>query len=217
LRIFASFAQEVDLIEAIRKADAGEGPDLHTYAAQVVYNDESITKKDPRRNLAKNTAFCTIYGGGASKIAETAGVTVDEAKGFLDVYMDAFPGIRRFQRQVEQVVKQRIRDDGVGFVNDPFGRYHPLLEDEGAYKAANYLIQGSAASVLKERMISLSNAGLAEFMVLPVHDEVVFDIPDDLVDDALPVIKDAMEDLTTFAVPLRVSVSEPQLRWGACK
>lgn len=217
LRIFASFAQEAPLMEAIRLADAGEGPDLHTWVAQAVYGDPSIVKSDPRRNLAKNTQFCLVYGGGPNKIAETAGVAVETAESFLNKYKDLFPGVKKFQKQVEQVVKRRLKEEGVGYVLAPSGRYHPLLDDEGAYKCCNYLVQGSAADVLKQRIISVANAGYADALLLPVHDELVFELPEDEAKDAIPAIREAMEDETSFAVPLRVSASTPQDRWGACK
>lgn len=217
LRIFASFAQELPLMEAIRAADNGEGPDLHTWVAQAVYGDDSITKSDMRRNLAKNTQFCLIFGGGAGKIAETAGVTFETAEAFLAKYLELFPGIRRFQKQVEQVVKKRERETGTGYVIAPSGRYHPLLDDEGAYKCCNYLVQGSAADVLKRQMVSLSNAGFAQYMLLPVHDEVVFELPEEEAREMVPDLREAMEDHFSFSVPLRVSPSDPHPRWGACK
>jgi DNA polymerase-1 len=216
-RIFASEAEELPMIQAILDYDAGSGVDLHTFVARVVYGDPTIIKSDPRRNLAKNTIFCTIYGGGAAKIAETAGVELEVAEAFLAKFLETFPGVRRFQKATESLGRQREKSEGVAYTHSVSGRYHSLLPDEGVYKLTNYRIQGSAADVLKERMVSLDNAGFGDYMLLPVHDEVVFEMPDEWALDAVPHIKTCMEDFESFAVPLLVSASDPHPRWGACK
>jgi len=217
MRVFASFAREEGLIKAICDSDAGRGPDLHTWVARTVYGDETITKDDPRRSLAKNTQFGLVYGAGAGKIAETAGVSFAAAESFVSKYMELFPGVKRFQNQVQNIVRKREKEEGTGYVITPSGRYQPLVDGEPAFKCQNYLIQSSAADVLKKQMVSVDNMGYGSCLLAIVHDELVLELEEGTAKDEIPAIIEAMEDHTSFSVPLLVSASDPHPRWGACK
>jgi DNA polymerase-1 len=180
--------------------------------ARVLYADPNLSKKEKRRQTTKSVNFAKLYGAGLEKIALTAGITVDECKAFTELYDTTFPGIKRFQRQVEQVAQQRLKDDGVAWVKTPIGRR--LVGERGKeYALVNFIIQGTAADVLKEALVRLDSAGLSEFLLLPVHDEVIFEVP---VEDTIEVkhlINQMMTD-TRWAVPLTASCEGPFERWG---
>lgn len=205
-RLLVAFADE----EAMRQ-DMLTG-DIHTATARRVYQDDTITKADPRRHTAKNAGFAKIYGAGVAKFAQTAGVTEGEAREFLEAYDRMYPGVRAFQDTVQRVALRRIAEDGVPWVRTPWGRRQ--VTDRGSeYKLVNYLIQGTAADVLKDRLVALNNAGLGEYMLLPVHDEVIFDVPTELVDEVSAAVRDVMELRDRFAVPLTIDIKVVN-RWG---
>jgi DNA polymerase I len=206
MRLLAHFAQDPALIEAINSGD------IHTNTAQRVYGDPSITNKDPRRQIAKNVGFAKIYGAGPEKIAWTAGVSVDEAKAFLEQYDASFPGVRAFQTQVAEVAVERKQQYGKAFVHTPLGRMEVSKEDRD-YALVNSLIQGTAADVFKEALVRLDEAGCGDFMLLPIHDEVIFDIPENDVDEVKDLIVRAMAD-DKWSVPITVGVDGPMRRWG---
>lgn len=206
MRLLAHFAQDPGLIDAINTGD------IHTNTAQRVYADPSITKKDPRRQVAKNVGFAKIYGAGPEKIAWTAGVTLDEAKTFLTAYDESFPGVKAFQAQVGRVAEQRKRSEGVAYVRTPIGRLE-VAEPDKEYALVNALIQGMAADVFKEALVRLDEAGVGPYMLLPIHDEIIFDIPEDEADEVVDLIRRAMLD-ERWAVPITVGVDGPMRRWG---
>ena len=206
MRVLAHFAGDQALIDAINSGD------IHTATAQEVYADPSITKKDARRQIAKSVGFAKIYGAGPDKIALTAGVTLEEAKVFLDQYDRKFPGVRGFQMQVARVAEERKRELGQAYVKTPIGRLE-IPRDNKEYALVNALIQGTAADIFKEALVRLDEAGCGDFMLLPVHDEVIFDVPLDAVDEVKDLIVRAMSD-DRWAVPVTVGVDGPLERWG---
>lgn len=203
VRLTAHWAQTQAFTDAINSGD------IHSAAARLIYKDDSITKKDPRRQLAKNSLFARLYGAGTHKIALTAGVDDSFAKGFVDAYNQAFPGVGRFLSSATRLVEQREKDEGVGWVKTPLGR-RLVLEPGKAYAGVNALIQGTAGDVLKEALVRLDEAGV-DGMLVPVHDEIL--IETDAVDEVKRIVLDVMTD-TRWLVPLTVGVDGPLDRWG---
>lgn len=199
LRVLAHFANEEAMLQAIR-----EGRDLHDYVAETLYSPQ-FTKK--QRQICKNGQFAIVYGAGIPQFAHTAGIDVDTAHKFMDDYAEMFPGVRRFQDETIRQVQQN------GYVETIFGRKLPVEKDK-AYVGVNYICQSSATSdMLKLKIIEADNAGLGEFFRLPIHDELMFEVPDDLVPDVLPVIEEVMTETDIFRAPLNAS-AEVHKRWG---
>lgn len=212
MRVFAHFAQERAMIDAILS-----GVDLHNFMCRKIYGipdevPESDVKNDPRRQVTKNANFAKIYGGGIATFARTAGIAEGEARTFMASYEGQFPGVKQFHMQVEQKAKERFAAEGQAFVTTPYGRRHPVELDK-TYKLVNYLIQGTCADLLKSKLVELDNAGFGDYMVLPVHDEIVFDVPGDLVNEAAPEIERTMTEVQKFVVPLTAGVDIVD-RWG---
>lgn len=207
MRMFAHYAKEQGLIQAIEA-----GLDLHLFAAQEVYGDPSITKDDPRRQLAKNVGFAKIYGAGPAKIADTAGVTEQEARSFLAMYDARFPDVASFMRDIDAIGRERRVREGKAYVVSWGGRVLPA-DDDRLYALTNYEIQGSCADLFKDKIIEIDAAGLGDSIVLPVHDSLLFEFP--IGDtESVALACDIMEDRINFSVPFTVEAKGPLQRWG---
>lgn len=209
LRVFAAYANEEALIDYLVR----DGSDPHRFAASIVYGVPELDVTPAQRQLTKNTQYGLIYGAGASKIAETAGVPVAEAKRFIQTYEEKFPGVREFMAQVEALGQERLTLWGQAYVGSWGGR-KLTTEDDGIYRLVNYLVQGSCADVLKQKIVDLDSAGFGDMIALPIHDELLFDIPKDEFEDARHFITEIMHEEDAFRVPLTVHPSDALARWG---
>jgi len=207
MRCLAHFAQDQNLIDAINSGD------IHLATAQRVYGDNTIDKKDTRRQIAKGVGFAKIYGAGPDKIAMTAGISLEDAKQFLNQYDTMFPGVREFQNQVGRTVEMRKQSEGVAYVKTPLGRLQKSDNDRD-YALVNALIQGMAADVFKEALVRLDESDAGQYLLLPVHDEIIADVPNEDMIEIQQVISKAMSD-DRWAVPLTVGIDGPLSRWGA--
>lgn len=213
-RIFAHFAQEEGMLQAIR-----DGVDLHGYTAQQVYHLDHIAEKsDPRRQIAKNTLFCLLFGGGVEKIAMTAGVDIDTAADAWRGIHRAFPGIKKFQKQAQHTAEQNYEDTGRAWLRGVDGRILALAENDSRYYAfTNYLIQGTATVLLKQRLDVINQMGLADLCVAAIHDEVVSEVPEEDAEEFSHLISDAMLDQHQFSVPIVADPGTPAYRLGDAK
>lgn len=206
-RMFAHLARDPRMIAAFMEGD------FFTNMARMIYGDPTIVKSDLRRQLTKNAIYAIAYGSGLEKFCITAGISMDEGRPFWNALHSMFPGIKSFQREVNSIALQRKASEGVPYVLSPItGRRH-VADDRKEYTLVNYMIQGTAAEVLKMKLIELDNVGLGEYMVLPVHDEVIFDVPKEDAADVAAVVKETMEDKDLFSVPLTAGVDITS-RWG---
>lgn len=203
LRVMAHYANEEAMIAAFTR-----GEDLHNFVARAAYGDD-FTKQ--QRSIAKNAGFAKIYGAGVDKFAMTCKITVPEAEAFLARYDESFPGVTRWQIATIEGVR-RGAVNKIGSVTTRYGRRIPVPIGE-AFKACNYLIQGSCAQVMKMKLIEMSNAGLHDFIRLPVHDEVICEVPDEFVEEARHIMDKTMPDTHSFSVPLDAE-AEVFDRWG---
>jgi DNA polymerase-1 len=197
MRMLGSVARDEAMIKAFR--DPG---DFFCNLAAQLFNEPNFKKSDPRRQLVKNGGYAKIYGAGVAKFAKTAGIDEVSAKAFLDAFDAAFPGVRRMQREVETLATQRRIAEGVSYVRCPLTNRKHIADPGREYALVNYMIQGAAAVVLKRKMIELDAAGVGEWLVLPVHDEIIADVPTDRVTEYLEVARDVMNDEDVVAVPI---------------
>ena len=163
------------------------------------------------------------YGMGAPGLADRLNIPVDEAKGIMDSYFEVFEGVAEF---LDRVVKQAHAD---GFTTTMFGRRrylpelgsgNPRVRAIGERQALNAPIQGSAADIMKLAMIevdrTLVKSGLDTKMILTVHDELVFEVPEDEAGKAPDLIVEAMTGVAEMKVPLVVDVSQGA-NWAEAK
>lgn len=212
MRMLAHFCQDRGMIEAILEGDR-TGSDIHTEMARIAYGDPSITKKDERRQTMKNGNFAKAYVAGAEKFAQTIGVTVDEAKAFFQMYDARFPGVKAFQKRIEQVAKHRLAEEQRAYVRCPSGRLQIADSADKLYTLVNYLIQGTCSDVLKQALVDLDNAGLGNYLMMPVHDEVLLDVPEGESEEIKKLVSETMTQ-TQWTVPLTATCEGPFASWG---
>jgi len=199
-RLTANFSKDTALINLFLESDR-TGGDVFTNIMRDVYKDQSLEKSDPRRGLIKSTVYGKLYGAGVAKMSLTAGVPEADMQEVVDAFDRSYPGVKRFQKQVERDGQERLDHEGVAYVLTETGRRLPA-DDNRLYALTNYKIQGTAAELFKQNLIKLDAAGMTDYMVVPVHDEIVLSIPQDIIRDVAPVIQECMTTSEGWAVPL---------------
>jgi DNA polymerase I len=217
-RMFASMSQDPQLIELFKRADADYAAgdpngDSFTYIMRDLYNDQSLHKKSPQRKLIKGYIYGRLYGAGVAKQALTAGVPESQMREVATAFDRSYPGAKIFTQRIEDEGQRRYRAEGQGYVVTATGRRLPC--DEGKiYTLVNYAIQGGAAEVFKLDLLKLDAAGLTDYLVVPVHDEIVMSVPKDEVEDIKQTVRECMTTREGWAVPLTAGVDGPGARWG---
>ena len=211
-RMFASLSQDENLINLFLRADA-EGSDPFTEIGRQVYQDPSMQKSDKRRNLIKGVVYGRLYGAGVAKQALTAGVPKEQMQAVSDSFDENYPGMSRFQRAVSDKGTQRLLEEGQGYVNTWTGRRIPC-DDERTYSLVNYLIQGGAAEVFKSNLVKLDQADLTDYLIVPVHDEIVLQAPRAEAEEVKQTVRECMTTTEGWAVPLTADADGPLETWG---
>lgn len=211
-RMFASLSQDENLIDLFLRADA-EGSDPFTEIGRQVYQDPSMQKSDKRRGLIKGVVYGRLYGAGVAKQALTAGVAQEQMQSVSDSFDQNYPGMSRFQRSVSDLGMSRLRGEGQGYVNTWTGRRIPC-DDERTYSLVNYLIQGGAAEVFKSNLVKLDQADLTDYLIVPVHDEIVLNAPKNQVEEIKQTVKECMTTTEGWSVPLTAGVDGALSTWG---
>ena len=203
---------EIAGLETMKQAFK-DGIDIHAMTASEVFGVPLDEMTSEIRRKAKAINFGIVYGISAFGLANQLGVSRTEAKEFIDNYFERFPGIRKFMDKVIEDCKQD------GYVETLFGRRihigginekNPMRRNYAERQAINAPIQGTAADIIKRAMIripgALEKAGLERdvIMLLQVHDELIFEVPEALVNDAIPIIKSVMEGAASPAQSLEV-------------
>ena len=190
MRLLAHFSGDPSLQAAFREADE-TGGDFFVSIGRQIYNDPTFNKKDKRRGLMKGVMYGAAYGSGIQKMADSAGVTFEQMKAVSDDIFNAYPGIKSFMQETEALGNQRERDTGVGYIETGTGRRIPA--DKGKmYTLTNYTLQGTAAELMKKAIVRLDAAGYGPYMQMAIHDEMIFSMPEDMVEKALPEIEALM-------------------------
>ena len=218
LRILAHFSGDPAFVSAFR-----EGIDIHRQTASVIFDVPIDQVADDQRARAKTINFATLYGQGEFSLARQLGISRAEAAEFIRGYFDRFSGVRAFLNSQVEAAQQ------LGYVETLSGRrrYVPELESRnwnvrqfGERVAQNTPIQGSAADLIKAAMIRIhresANCGFAGKLLLQVHDELVFEVPEHELESFKGMVVRHMETAMELDVPLRVDVGVG-LTWYDCK
>lgn len=206
LRLLAHVAQIEPLLEAFRL-----GQDIHTRTASEVFG-LPLEGMDPlTRRRAKAINFGIIYGISAYGLARQLQVPQAEAKRYIEAYFERYPGILAYMERVKEEAKTH------GYVLTPFGRrcYVPGIKEKQAARrsyaerqAINAPLQGGAADIIKKAMVRLSqtlaNSGLKARMILQVHDELLFEVPDEEAEQLAQHVQREMEQAVSLDVALSV-------------
>lgn len=210
LRVLAHISDDEHLKEAFL-----EGQDIHTSTAMRVFDleDPSEVTSNMRRE-AKAVNFGIVYGISDYGLSQSLDITRKEAKEYIDTYFDRFPGVKAF---IDDVIRQAKED---GFVETLFHRRRYLpdinsrnfnLRSFAERTAMNTPIQGSAADIIKVAMIQmaekLEERDLKATMLLQVHDELIFEAPEEELPELEKLVSEVMENAVELTVPLKVDSS----------
>jgi DNA polymerase-1 len=218
--VFADFDQVEMRGLAIMSADPGlirafhSPDDFFVNLARTVFQDPTITKSDQRRQTIKNTGYAKIYGAGVAKLALTAGIPMDQAAYANSAWDQSYPRVRTFLDETfHEAMIARSRDNTLAYTVCPLtGRRH--YADPGKeYTLVNYKIQGWAAALFKRTLLQADAAGLGAYMILPVHDEIILEVPDEDVRDVIQTLREVMNDNVSFPVPISAGIATGKT-WG---
>ena len=199
MRVLAALCEDETLVSAIR---AGE--DLHSFTASRVYGP-GFTKHE--RKISKAIGFGKVYGGGLTTIVRQTGAPAAQVKEAIAAYDATFPGIKRFGNTLQRRAQYGKRE-----VITPSGRRLPLDRDR-LYAATNYVVQSTARDLLAQAIVDCFDRGLGDYLLLPVHDELIAQAPEAEAEDVAREIGAAM-DSTFRGIPI---VSDPEVygpSWG---
>ena len=206
LRVLAHLSGDETLSEAFTRGD-----DIHDQTANKVFGPDSMLDPYELRRRAKIINYALLYGKTAFTLAKDIGVSQQAAQQFIDAYFAGFPRVRAF---IDKTLEDAVAN---GVVKTMFGRRRPVPEltsrnfqiRAGAERiAVNMPIQGTAADILKRAMIDVY-AALAKShprarMILTVHDELLFESPEDQAEDVAALVKEKMSSAVKLHVPLDV-------------
>ncbi len=208
LRVFAHYSGDKSLVEAFLK-----GEDIHTRTAAEIMGVEPEAVTPEMRRVAKAINFGIIYGMGPQKLAEELEIDLSTAKAYITKYFERYQGVKEYREKMIQMAREK------GFVTTLFNRKRHLPEinhskhvirAEAERMAINTPIQGTAADLIKKAMINihqrLEREGLRSKMLLQVHDELLFESPQDEVERLVPLVKAEMEGVYSLNVPLKVDI-----------
>jgi DNA polymerase I len=207
LRVLAHYSQDPALLHAFR-----HGEDIHARTASELFGVSSLLLTSEMRRVAKSINFGIVYGMSSFGLSEQLGMSRKEAKDFIDKYFRLYGGVKEF---MEKTVEQARVD---GYVTTLLKRRRMLPEILAKNKtrrefsertAINTPIQGTAADVIKLAMIKvvsvLKEEGLAARLLLQIHDELVFELPESELERSRKVVQSGMENALPLDVPLVVN------------
>lgn len=209
LRVLAHIANDAKLIEAFQ-----EGLDIHTKTAMDVFH---VTKQEVTSNMrrhAKAVNFGIVYGISDYGLSQSLNITRKEAGNFIERYLESYPGVKEYMDDIVKDAKQK------GFVSTLLQRrrYIPEITSRNfnlrsfaERTAMNTPIQGSAADIIKKAMIDmaarLEKEKLKTRLLLQVHDELIFEAPEEEIERLKEIVPDVMEHAVELKVPLKVDYS----------
>jgi DNA polymerase-1 len=219
LRLLAHVSKDANLKEAFAR-----GQDIHAMTAAEVFGvrPELVTKEE--RRIGKTLNFGVVYGMGPRAFSATSDTSLVEAEKFIATYFEKFPAVRAWQEEIKRSVAKE------GFVQNINGRKrwfpepaNKRIASENERAAVNMTIQSLGADILKQAMIASSKLINASEklrgkirMLLTIHDELLFEIHDDILKETTASIADIMENAEHLSVPLKVEVKAGKT-WGALK
>lgn len=209
LRVLAHIAGDKKLIEAFK-----EGLDIHTKTAMEVFHVSQDEVTSNMRRHAKAVNFGIVYGISDYGLSQSLNISRKEAGQFIEKYLESYPGVKEYMEEIVKDAKQK------GFVSTLLQRrrYLPEITSRNfnirsfaERTAMNTPIQGSAADIIKKAMIDmaerLEKEGLKTRLLLQVHDELIFEAPEEEIEILKEIVPDVMENAIELKVPLKVDFS----------
>ena len=208
LRVFASMSKATNLIDAFKN-----DIDIHTKTASDIYHVPIDQVDKSMRRTAKAVNFGILYGISSFGLSEDLGINIKMAKEFMDNYLETYPGISEYMEEEKQNAYKH------GYVKTLMNRKRVieelqsknyLVRSGGERIALNTPIQGTAADILKKAMVEIYDKfrelGLKSKMLIQVHDELVFNVKKDEMDQVTEIVRDIMENTYPLEAPLKVDI-----------
>ena len=208
LRVLAHLAQDENMKEAFIS-----GSDIHASTASRVFGVDKNTVTPEMRSAAKAINFGLVYGMGEFSLSQDLGISVKEAKAYIEEYLGSYPNVKQFMHDTVETAKQQ------GYVTTMFGRKREIPEISssnyqvrtfGERAAMNTPVQGTAADIIKLAMIKVYNRlkeeHLKSRLILQVHDELIIDACKEEADRVCVLLKQEMEQAASLLVPLKVDM-----------
>ncbi|MDC7221419.1 MAG: DNA polymerase I [Spirochaetales bacterium] len=196
------------------------GEDVHKQTASLIFGKSTEEVTADERRIAKTINFGVMYGMSAFRLSNELKIPRKDAAEFIKTYFEKYAGVKTF---IEKTIEDAREEGGVSTM---MGRFRTIrginsrnkTEQQGAERAAvNSRIQGSAADIVKKAMLDLAPRIETEFprakMLLQVHDECIFQVPEEEMNRLAQLVQEVMESAVTLSIPLRVNV-ETGHRWG---
>jgi DNA polymerase-1 len=214
LRLLAHFSGDSVLVNAFN-----EGHDIHMQTAMALFGEAEAASK---RNIAKTVNFGLLYGMGQKKLSDTLGITTKEAKEIIERYFETFPSVKGYFSGIVEQAKE------MGYVETllhrrryfDFGSATPMLKAAYERESVNTVFQGSASDLIKlsmnkiDAMIRTEN--LRAKMLLQIHDELIFEVDEDVAELYAARFVGVMESILELRVPLKTSMHIGN-HWGELK
>lgn len=215
LRLLAHLSDDPTLIKAFQ-----EGEDIHTYTASLVYGVPLAQVDSKMRHAAKAVNFGILYGQQAFGLSKELGISTEEAKAFINTYFDRYKRVGDYLEGCKESARR------LGYSTTLCGRKRPIPEMDNKNSfirqaaerlAINTPLQGTAADLIKMAMIQIQKElkRYQGYMVLQIHDELIFELPDSEISSLTPLVKKTMETVMQLKIPLVVDISVGK-NWGEC-
>tara|TARA_Y100001951_G_scaffold96456_1_gene95194 strand:+ start:94 stop:2025 length:1932 start_codon:yes stop_codon:yes gene_type:complete len=195
VRVFLSYLDNPEMQDLLNRTDV----DFHSETAKIAFgSDETHPEFKEHRQMAKSITFGIMYGIGTWLLSQQMQTTMPKAAQYKKRYLDSITGAKEFIDGVEKAVEDR------GWIKNRYGRVYKVLP-EFSYKGVNYLVQGTSADILNERLIEISEflADKKSRMLLQVHDEIIFEIHNTEMDSIIEPIVNLMQS-NSLNIPLFV-------------
>ncbi|MCX7765510.1 MAG: DNA polymerase I [Candidatus Sumerlaeia bacterium] len=211
LRMLAHLSRDSELVNAFKN-----GRDIHCTTASKIFGVSEDAVTEEMRQQAKVINFGIIYGMGAPRLMKELKVSKNQAEKFISDYFNAYSGVKKW---IEQVLVEARKS---GYVTTVLNRRrylpdinspNPAMRSAAERIAINTPVQGSSADLIKRAMLAihrrLQQANLRARMIIQIHDELIFDLPESELETVMQVVKEEMEQALELAVPLTAT-----LKWG---
>jgi len=215
LRLLAHFSEDHELIKAFN-----ENQDIHAHTASLIYKIPLSEVTSDMRRVAKTVNFGILYGQGSYGLSEQLNISFQEASHLIKTYFERYPKVLSFiEKCKEEVARTKVAKTLLGRQRPipDIDNKNPSIKAFAERLAVNTPLQGTAADIIKMAMINIDKvlSNLKGFMIIQIHDELIFEVPDNEISTFKAIIQEKMENVIKLKVPLTIHLQVGK-NWGEC-